>query len=264
MTIKRATACGTGFPSLRNEFAALPDERLEDLQNNGLWILQKKRGFRFGMDSILLKDFARVRANEHVADLGTGSAILPILLSVKEPTARFSAFELQPDIADMARRSVTMNGLDNRITVYADDIRNVSARIGKACVQAVVCNPPYGKKDSILPSESENKRLSRHETDCEIGDILASAGTILKNQGRIYLVFPAQRMLELFDRMRERHLEPKRLRMVCGKASKAPYLLLVEGIKNARPPLQWLPPLIVHHEDGTETEEIKAIYSGGR
>ncbi len=264
MIIKRVTVCGMGFPSLKNEFTALPDERLEDLQNHGLKILQKKRGFRFGMDSILLKDFVRVKANEHVADLGTGSAVLPILLSVKQPSARFSAFEWQPDIADMAARSVKMNGLKHRITVYCDDLRNAALHLGKASVQAVVCNPPYGKKDKILLSESENKRLSRHETDCEIGDILKAAEMILKNQGRMYLVFPAQRMLELFDRMREHHLEPKRLRMVCGKASKAPYLLLVEGIKNARPMLHWLPPLIVHHEDGMETEEIKAIYSSDR
>lgn len=247
---------------MKSEFAALPDECLEDLQNNGLVILQKKRGFRFGMDSILLKDFVRIKKFEHVADLGTGSAILPILLSANEPSARFSAFELQPDVADMAWRSVKMNGLEHQITVFCDDLRNAAKHIGKASAQAVVCNPPYGKKDTILLSESENKKLSRHETDCEIGDILESAAAILKNQGRMYLVFPAQRMLELFDRMREHHLEPKRLRMVCGKVSKAPYLLLVEGIKNARPMLHWLPPLIVHHEDGTETEELQAIYSG--
>ena len=249
---------------MKSEFAALPDERLEDLQNNGLVILQKKRGFRFGMDSILLKDFVRIKQYEHVADLGTGSAILPILLSAKEPSAWFSAFELQPDVADMARRSVMMNGLEHQVTVFCDDLRNAAQHIGKASVQAVVCNPPYGKKNTILLSESENKMLSRHETDCEIGNILESAATILKNQGRMYLVFPAQRMLELFDRMRDHHLEPKRLRMVCGKASKAPYLLLVEGIKNARPMLHWLPPLIVHHEDGSETEELQAIYSGRR
>jgi tRNA1Val (adenine37-N6)-methyltransferase len=259
--IKRDIACGTDFPSLKNEFTALADERLEDLQNNGLKILQKKRGFRFGMDSILLKDFARIKKHETVADLGTGSAILPILLSQRVPSARFFAFERQPDIADMAARSVKLNGLENQITVFCDDLRSAVSRIGRESVQAVVCNPPYGKKGNILLSQSDNQRLSRQETDCEIGDILETAETILKNHGRIYLTFPAQRMIELFDRMREHHLEPKRLRMVCGKASKAPYLLLAEGIKNARPMLHWLPPLIVHYEDGAETEEIKAIYS---
>ncbi|MBN1777419.1 MAG: methyltransferase [Clostridiales bacterium] len=242
----------------------LPDEQIDDLQNNGLKILQKKRGFRFGMDSILLKDFVRIKPKEHLADLVTGSAVLPLLLSQKEPTARFSAFERQPDIADMAARSVRYNQLENRITVYCEDLRNAHRVIGKASADAVVCNPPYGKKGGILPSKSENKHMSRHETDCDIYDIVISADEILKNKGRIYVSFPSRRMLELFDCLRSHHLEPKRLRMVCGKASKAPYLLLVEAAKNAKPMLHFLPPLIVLHGDGTETEEIKRIYLRGR
>ena len=250
-----------GFPSLKTNVEVRSDERVEDLQNHGLFILQKKQGFRFGMDSILLKDFVRIKPNEHIADLGTGSAILPMLLSQKQPSAKFSAFEWQADIAEMAVRSVTMNDLDRRISVFCDDLRNAPDTIGKASVQVVVCNPPYGKKNTILLNQTENKRLSRHETDCEIDDIVRTASTLLKNQGRFYLVFPAQRLMELLDCMRKHRLEPKRIRMICGKASKAPYLFLVEGIKNASPMLHWLPPLIVHHEDGTETEEIKQIYT---
>ena len=246
--------------SLKTDTAALADERLDDLQNNGLTVLQKKRGFRFGMDTVLLKDFTRIKPKDHVADLGTGSAVLPLLLSQKEPSARFSAFEWQPAIADMASRSVKRNQLENRISVYCEDLRNAYAVIGKASVNAVVCNPPYGKKDNSIPSESENKRLSKHETDCGIAEIVESAATLLKSQGRLYMVFPSQRMLELFDVMREYRIEPKRLRMVSGKASKAPYLVLVEGIKYARPMLHWMPPLIVYHEDGSETEELKRIY----
>lgn len=245
---------------MKTDPAALPDERMDDLQNNGLKVLQKKRGFRFGMDTILLKDFARLKPGEHVADLGTGSAVLPLLLSQKEPSARFSAFEWQPDIADMAARSVMHNQLESRISVYCEDLRNAHLIIGKASVNVVVCNPPYGKKDNVIPSESESKRLSRHETDCGIADILKAAETLLKNLGRIYMVFPSHRTLELFDEMRACRIEPKRVRLVCGKASKAPYLLLAEGIKNARPMLDWLPPLIVHHEDGKETDELKRMY----
>jgi len=250
----------TDCPSLKNSMIALPDERLDDLQNNGLMILQKKRGFRFGMDSILLKDFARIKPNEHVADLGTGSAVLPLLLSQKEPSARFSAFEWQADIADMAVRSVRYNQLESKITVYCEDLRNAGEVIGKASADVVISNPPYGKKNGVMPSRSENKLLSRHETDCLIADIIAAAGDVLKNRGRMYMVFPSHRMLELFDCMRMHRLEPKRLRMVCGKASKAPYLLLIEAVKNAKPMLQFMPPLIVHREDGTETEELKNIY----
>ena len=242
----------------------LPDECIDDLQNNGLKIMQKKRGFRFGMDSILLKDFVRIKPNEHVADLGTGSAVLPLLLSQKEPTARFSAFERQKDIADMAARSIQYNRLENRITVWCEDLRNAQRVIGKASTDVVVCNPPYGKKGGILPSQSENKLLSRHETDCDISEIVKAAAGILKNKGRIYISFPSHRMLELFDSLRSHHLEPKRMRMVCGKASKAPYLLLAEAVKNAKPMLHFMPPLIVHHEDGTETEELRKIYLSWR
>ena len=245
---------------MKIDHAALPDERLDDLQNNGLKVLQKKRGFRFGMDTILLKDFARIKPHEHVADLGTGSAVLPLLLSQKEPTASFAAFEWQTDIADMASRSVRLNHLENRILIYGEDLRNAANVIGKASVNAVVCNPPYGKKGNIIPSETETKRLSRHETDCEIAEIVEAAADLLKNQGRLSMVFPSHRMVELLDLMRSYRVEPKRIRMVCAKASKAPYLLLVEGMKNARPMLHWLPPLIVYHEDGSETEELKRIY----
>lgn len=258
-----ATACGMGCLTLRNDAIAQEDERWDDLQNNGLMILQKKNGFRFGMDSILLKDFVRVKPRETVADLGTGSAVLPLLLSQKENTAHFHAFEWQADIAGMADRSVHFNKLENRITVHCADLRNAEQLIGKASVQVVVSNPPYGKKNNIMPSPNENKQLSRHETSCEIGEILKTSAALLKNQGRLYIVFPSQRMLELLDGMRQVHLEPKRLRLVCGKASKAPYLLLVEGMKNANPMLHWLPPLIEHEEDGTETAELQRIYTNG-
>ena len=250
--------------SLQSNVITRPDEQWDDLQNNGLWILQKKQGFRFGMDSVLLADFARIKPRETVVDLGTGSGILPMLLSQKQATACFHAFEWQTDIADMASRSVAHNGLDKRISVYCADLRAADTVLGKAVAHAVVCNPPYGKKDNVIESPNETKRLSKQETTCEIAEILGAGERLLKNQGRMYMVFPSHRMLELFDLMRERRLEPKRIRMVCGKASKAPYLLLVESIKNAKPMLHWLPPLIVHHEDGTETEEIKRIYLSER
>ena len=261
MENSRDIACGMDCPSLQTDCLIRDGEQWDDLQNNGLQILQKLNGFRFGMDSVLLVHFVRLKPRETVTDLGTGSGVLPILLSQKEPSVSFHAFEWQADIADMAERSVRFNHLQDRITVHCSDLRKADQIIGKASLQVVVCNPPYGKKDNIIPSQTENKRLSRHETDCEIAEILATASVLLKNQGRIYFVFPSHRMLELFDSMRANRLEPKRLRMVYGKASKAPYLVLVEGIKNAKPMLHWQPPLIVHHEDGTETAEIQKIYA---
>ena len=245
---------------MQNKFIPLSDEQVDDLQNNGLFILQKKSGFRFGMDSILLKDFTRIKPNDHVADLGTGSAILPILLSQKECSSRFSAFEWQADIAEMATRSVKYNQLADRIKVYNADLRSAHTMIGREGTDVVVCNPPYGKKHSVLTNENLNKRISRHETDCSINEIIEESSLILKNKGRMYIVFPPHRLLELLDGLRQYRLEPKHIRLVYGKASKSPYLLLTEAIKNAKPMLHFMPPLIVHHEDGEETEEIKQIY----
>ncbi len=238
----------------------MEDEQLDDLQNNGLKILQKKNGFRFGMDAILLKSFTRLRPRDQVADMGTGTGILPILMSALCPTARFHAFEWQADMADMARRSTALNGLTGRITIYAEDMRNAVKIVGPESMDAVVCNPPYGKRGGTIPSRTDARLLACHETDCGLQEVCDAAAAILKNQGRLWLCFPAPRALELMDALRKCRLEPKRLRMVCAKASKPPYLLLVEAVKNAKPSLLWLPPLIVYHEDGTETEELLDIY----
>ena len=245
-----------------NEQFCQPGERLDDLQNNGLKILQKPEGFRFGMDAVLLAHFARLRKRDTVADMGTGTGILPLLMSQSEPTARFYGFEWQADVADMARRSVAMNGLTERITIYDSDLRDAPRLLGRESVNAVVCNPPYGKLGGVILSSTQTKTLARHETECALGEILLASAAILRNQGRMWLVFPAPRALEMLDSLRACHLEPKRLRMVCAKASKAPYLLLVEAVKNAKPMLLWLPPLIVYHEDGTETDELREIYAG--
>lgn len=237
-----------------------PGERVDDLQRNGLRILQRPDAFRFGMDAVLLASFTRLRPQERVADMGAGTGILSLLLSQSEPTATFDAFEWIEDMADMAARSVAMNGLENRIAVHAADLRDAHGIIGYESMDSVVCNPPYGKRGGALPSMSEGRLLARHETDCPLHEIVAACASVLKNQGRLWMVFPAPRLLELFDALRDHRLEPKRVRLVCSKLSKPPYLCLIQAVKNARPALHWLPPLIVYREDGTETDELRALY----
>ena len=237
-----------------------PNERIDDLQRNGLRIIQNPEAFRFGMDAVLLADFMRLRPREQVADMGTGTGILPLLLSQKELTCTFEAFEIQPDMAEMAERSVALNGLSDRIHIHAVDMRNAWKMIGREKMHAVVCNPPYGKRGGTLTSETESVSLARHEADCTIEAVCASCAAVLRNGGRLCIVFPAQRMLELCDALRKCRLEPKRIRMVCAHVDKAPYLVMVEAMKNAKPQLLWMPPLVVYHADGSETEEIKRIY----
>jgi len=163
-------------------------------------------------------------------------------------------------MADMASRSVRLNHLEGRINVYAADMRNAHVILGRESLHAVVCNPPYGKRGGTLTNEETSVLLARHETDCTIDDVAASCSAILRNHGRLSIVFPAQRMLELCDALRLHRLEPKRIRMVCAHADKPPYLVMVEAMKNAKPALLWMPPLIVYNADGSETEEILRIY----
>ena len=239
---------------------AKPDERVDDLQRNGLFILQKPSAFCFGMDAVLLADFARLRRGDRVADLGTGTGILPLLMSQNEPTATFEAIELQPEMADMAARSVRMNGLDGRVCVRVLDLRRAADELGEGGMDFVVCNPPYAKRGGAVPSETEARLTSKHETECDVDDIARAASRLLRAKGRFAAVFPAQRLLELCDALRRYGLEPKRVRMVCARADKAPYLALVEAAKGARPSLVWLPTLVTSLENGEMTNEVKRIY----
>ncbi len=239
------------------------DERLDDLQRGGLRILQKKSGFRFGTDAVLLADFAGVRAHDRVVDLGTGTGILPLLMAAREPRAAFAAVEIQPEMADMAARSVALNGLSERIAVHAMDLRDAPGRLGHARADLVVCNPPYGRQGATLRNPDASRAVSRHEIDCTLADILTCAARLLRNGGRLAMVFPAPRLLELLDAQRAVRIEPKRVRLVHQRADSAPKLALVEGMLLARPALHWLPPLILCGEDGAYTEEARRIYGDG-
>ncbi len=238
----------------------LPGERIDDLQLNQLHIIQSENGFRFGMDAVILSDFARVRPGEHVVDMGTGTGILPILLSAQQERSTFTAFEVQPAMADMARRSVQMNGLKERITVLEADMRQAPQMIGYQCAHLVVSNPPYGKQGSTLKNDTKGVTIARHEEECGIDEWVKACAAVLRNMGRLCVVFPAQRLLDLTDAYRRWRIEPKRIRMVYAKADRAPYLVLLEGMKNAKPGLLWMPPLVVYEPDGRETAEIDRIY----
>ena len=237
-----------------------PQERIDDLERNGLRMIQDPRAFRFGMDAVLLADFTAVKPRETVVDLGTGTGILPVLLSQKQETACFHAFEIQADMADMAARTMRLNGLEERIFVHAADMREAPALMGNGKADAVVCNPPYGKQGNTLLNAELPYALARHEASITIREMAGVAAALLRNRGRLSTVFPAPRMLELCDALRGVRLEPKRIRMICAKADRAPYLCLVEAMKNVKPALHWLPPLVVYYADGVESEEIRRIY----
>lgn len=237
-----------------------PDERLDDLQYNGYRIIQKKSGFRFGTDAVLLSDFVKLRKRDRVMDLGTGTGIIAILLAIHHPEVRLDAVEIQLDMADMAQRSVLMNGLSDRVNIRAMDLKNAPQFYGHGTFDGVVCNPPYSRENSSIHPISENHRLSRIECGTDIRQICECAKRLLKSGGRFAAVFPAQRMLELTNAMEQERLMPKRIRTVHAGPDRAPRLVLVDAVKDGGSHLEWLPPLFLKNMDGMPSEEWKRIY----
>ena len=237
-----------------------PGERLDDLQRGGLRILQRPDGFRFGTDAVLLADFAGVKKGEHVADMGTGTGVLPLLLSARAEETTFDAFEIQPQVADMAARSVAINGLESRIRVHQADCREAAGRIGHGCCQLVVTNPPYTRGGAGLVSPEKTRALSRSDSDCTLEEWIAACARVLQNGGRLCCVFPAPRFLALCDAMRAARVEPKRVRFVVARETSSPKLALIEGLKGGRPGLHVLPMLITHDAQGGFTPEMRRIY----
>jgi len=235
-------------------------ERLDDLQRGGLRILQREDGFRFGTDAVLLADFAGVKKGEHVADVGTGTGVLPLLLSARAQDTTFDAFEIQANVADMARRSIALNGLENRIRIHTLDCREAAERIGHECCHLVVTNPPYTKDGAGLVSPNASRAVSRSDSDCDLFQWMASCARLLKNGGRLCCVFPAPRFLELCDAMRAARVEPKRVRFVVSRETSSPKLVLTEGLKGAKAGLHWMPMLITHDAQGSFTQEMRRIY----
>ena len=238
-----------------------PGERIDDLQRGGLRIIQQESGFRFGTDAVLLADFAKAKRGERVVDMGTGTGVLPLLISARAEATTFDAFEIQPDVADMAARSVRLNGLESRIHVHHADCRRAAEIIGHECTQLCVTNPPYTRQGAGLVSPQSTRARSRSDAeDCTLAQWMAACSSVLQYGGRLCVVFPAPRFLELCDAMRAAHVEPKRVRFVSAGVQKPPKLVLLEGRKRGGVGLHILPPLVTHNERGGFTDEMKRIY----
>ena len=237
-----------------------PGERLDDLQCDGLKLIQRPDALRFGTDSVLLADFAAPRRRDIAVDLGCGTGAIALLMAGHQPALRVDAVELQPAIADMARRSVELNGLSNRVHVFDMDMREAWRTLGVGRYSLAVCNPPYGRAGAALESQNEAVRLARHEGDLTPGDLAASAAMLLKNGGRFCAIYPAPRAYELMRAMDDHHIAPKRVRTVHGVAGRAPKFVLLEGVKGGGEGLHWLEPLVLRDESGAFTGEWHRIY----
>ena len=238
----------------------LPGERLDDLQCDGLKLIQRPDAFRFGTDSVLLADFAAPRKKEVAVDLGCGTGAIALLMAGHQPRMTVDAVEIQPDVADMAGRSVALNGMEARVKAHCLDMREAWRTLGAGRYSLAVCNPPYGRSGAALESLSETVRIARHEGDLTPADVARAAAMLLKNGGRFCAIYPASRDYELMRAMDEAGIAPKRLRTVHGVAGRAPKFVLLEGVRQGGEGLHWLAPLVLRNEDGTFTQEWHRIY----
>ncbi|MCC6094763.1 MAG: tRNA1(Val) (adenine(37)-N6)-methyltransferase [Eubacterium sp.] len=238
-------------------------EHLDDLQN-GYFIIQGRKNFRYGIDAVLLSGYARVKRGERVLDLGTGTGILPILLAAKTQGKSFTGLEIQQESADMARRSVTYNHLDDRISIVQGDIREAVSIFGTASFDVIVSNPPYMIGKHGLTNPDPAVAIARHELLCTFRDIAEQTAGLLTDRGRFYLIHRPFRLAEILCTLKEFRLEPKRMQLVYPFVDKEPNMVLIEACKNGNPRIQVERPLIVYERPGVYTKDIRDIYGDGR
>lgn len=239
-------------------------ERLDDLGRKGYRIIQNPEAFCFGIDAVLLTGFAKIKEGAKVLDLGTGTGIIPILLEAKTDAAHLTGLEIQEESADMARRSVSLNGLDEKISIITGDIKEASALLGKSTFDVVTCNPPYMIGKHGLTGENNKKIIARHEVLCSFEDVAREASAVLKPGGIFYLVHRPFRLVELFGTMTKYKLEPKRMKLVHPFVDKEPNMVLIEAKKGGNSRIAVESPLIVYKEPGVYTDEIYDIYKPAR
>lgn len=235
-------------------------ERLDDLQRNHLKIIQNPEKFCFGMDAVLLSGFAKVKPGEKVLDLGTGTGIIPLLLSAKTKAGHLTGLEIQPESADMARRSVALNGLEDRVDIVEGDIKEASALFGMAGFDVVTCNPPYMIGQHGLRNPDTPKAVARHEVLCTFEDVAREAARLLRPGGKFYLVHRPFRLAEIIGTLLSHKLEPKRMKLVHPFLDKEPNMVLIEASRGGNSRMTVEPPLIVYEKPGVYTPEIYEIY----
>lgn len=238
----------------------LEEERLDELHRNGYFIIQNPRKFCFGMDAVLLSGFAKVKRGETVLDLGTGTGIIPILLEAKTQGKHFTGLEIQQESADMARRSVAYNHLEDKITIEIGNIKDASEQFGASSFHVITTNPPYMTERHGLTNPNEAKAIARHEILCNLEDVIRESARLLKPQGRFYMVHRPFRLAEIMVLMLQYGLEPKRMQLVHPFVDKEPNMVLIEGLRGGNPRITVEKPLIVYKEQGVYTEEIYDIY----
>ena len=235
-------------------------ERIDDLERNNLKIIQSPGRFCFGMDAVLLTGFVKLKEGDRVLDMGTGTGIIPILLSAKTEASHFTALEIQPESADMARRSVALNDLQEKIEVIEGDIKTSGDFFSKSSFDAVTCNPPYMIGKHGLANPNEPMAIARHEIECTLEDVIKNAVALVKPGGKFFMVHRPFRLAEIFVLLSKYKLEPKRMQLVYPFADKEPNMVLIESVRGGKPRLTVEKPLIVYDRPGVYNKDIYDIY----
>lgn len=238
------------------------NERIDDLEFKNLKVIQNTDGFCFGIDSVLLSDFAKdIKKDSKVLDLGTGTGIISILLCGKTKLKKIVGVEIQEEVFDMAKRSCYLNNLEGRFEVINRNILELNDIYEKNTFDVIVTNPPYKKKDTGLINESKKKVISRHEITASLEDFIKVSKNLLKDKGEFYMVHRPDRLVDIMYLMRKYKIEPKILRFVFSNKDKESKLVLIKGIKNANPFLKLEKNLYIYDENDKYTDEIMKIYN---
>lgn len=237
------------------------DERIDDLEYKGLKIIQNKKWFCFGIDSVLLSDFAKeIKNNSTVLDLGSGTGIISILLSKKINAKKIVGIEIQEEVYEMSKKSIILNDLEN-VDFINEDIKNLNKIIENNSCDAIVTNPPYMKKNSGIKNENEMKLISRHEIKCNIEDIIKVSSKLLKDNGELYMVHRPDRLVGIIECLRKYKIEPKKIRFVYSKKEDNSNLVLIKAVKTAGEFLKIEKPLYIYDENNKYTDEVLEIYN---
>lgn len=235
-------------------------ERIDELHRNGYRIIQRENAFCFGMDAVLLSGFAAVKPGEKALDLGTGTGIIPILLEAKTEGRHFIGLEIQEEMAEMASRSVKLNGLEEKIDIITGDIKEAGRIFGGASFDVVTTNPPYMNDSHGLKNPELPKAIARHEVLCTLEDVVREGAHVLRPGGRFYMVHRPHRLIEIITALTKYRLEPKRMKMVHPFVDKEANMVLIEAVRGGRSMIKVEKPLIVYREQGIYTDEIYDIY----
>lgn len=236
------------------------DESIDDLQLNGLMLIQKQSGFRFGVDAVLLSDFANVKKKHRVLDLCTGTGIVPFLLYGKYSPKEVWGVEIQEDMVEMANRSSQLNSTDDIVRFKCADLKDKKLVSELGRFDVITVNPPYKLNNAGILNPNDKLAIARHEILCNLEDVIVSARRLLADNGRMFIVHRPERLADIFGLMRKYNIEPKRVKMIHPSAKKAPNIVLVEGQRDGGAFLKWEEPLYVYNENGNYSEEIDKIY----